>query len=335
MALHFNDPLNPAGYTINYTHEALFILKERLVDVGWTVIQSGTGNSGSYAAGDLISTAADLNNPRAWFAIKEPNGDRVFVIQRGTTGAGNFTNLYRIKYVRAGGVGTGNANTTPTATVPSNEVVILGAGTDASPSFDTWTSMSTSSTTPDVSSLIIFTDDSGEHSFGLHIVKNSDKTSRGTFLYTEMEQDPHTQSDPDPVAVVAMNANSYSSWAWYATAGMWRGLLGSTMTILVAPYTITSGSTNNSVVPAADGYGYVEPNSGYDLLFSFPLLRDGAQTAPTGYKGRPKYIKATSTRRAVFSLYDDHTSGSTIPGAWISVVGGYYVFPWNNETPLI
>lgn len=335
MALHFNDPLNPAGYTINYSHEALFILKERLVDVGWTVIQSGTGTSGSYAAGDVISTAADLNNPRAWFAIKEPNGDRVFVIQRDTTGSSNFTNSYRIKYVRAGGVGTGNANTTPTATVPSNEVVILGAGTDASPSFAQWASMSTSTTVPDVLSLIIFTDDSGEHSFGLHIVKNSDKTSQGTFLYTEMEQDPHTQSDSDPVAVVVMNAVSYQSWNGYTSAGGWKGLLGATMTALSAVHAISNGLIASSVVPAADSYGYVEPNSGYDLLFSFPLLRDGSQTAPTGYKGRPKYIKATSTRRALFSLYDDHTSGSTIPGAWISVVGGYYVFPWNNETPLI
>lgn len=335
MVLHINDPLNPAGYTINYSHEALFILKERLVDVGWTVIQSGTGTSGSYSAGDIISTAADLNNPRAWFAIKEPTGDRVFVIQRDTTASSSFTNSYRIKYVRAGGVGTGTANTTPTATVSSNEVVILGTGTDASPTFAAWANMSTSTTTPDVSSLIIFTDDSGEHSFGLHIVKNSDKTSQGTFLYTEMEQDPHTQSDSDPVAVVAMNAVSYSSWYGYTVAGGWKGLLGSMMTALAAPTSAVSSGFTQTVIPADDGRGYVDPNSGYDLLFSFPLLRDGSQTAPTGYKGRPKYIKATSTRRAVFSLYDDHTSGSTIPGAWISVVGGYYVFPWNNETPLI
>jgi len=113
---------------------AIYNLKTLLKAQGWTVQASGDASSYN-ASGDLITTGAagagGLGNTKAWFRIQDPAGVREYTCQRG---ANNYQ--YRIKYSFAGKFtgGTPGLDQTPTAT---DEVVIVGGGSDASPTYAT------------------------------------------------------------------------------------------------------------------------------------------------------------------------------------------------------
>ena len=144
------------------THaEAIWNLKETLKDAGWTVTSSGTGTSGTYSAStDLITTPTILAGVRAWFVIREPSGagGREWCWQRG-----NNNNEWRVKISPAQGFvgGSPNANTVPSA---SDQGVIMGGGTDGSPTYDT-----------DIFSTRLFLDPDGIFSF--HVI--ADDTAYG------------------------------------------------------------------------------------------------------------------------------------------------------------
>lgn len=135
------------SFTVNQTFTApvwsktLFAFKELAKTLGFSVLASGTGTSGTYSAvSDLLTTEATLNVNNAWFRLQMPTlggVQREFCIQSRLVD-GN-TQQVRIKYSHSSGFtsaptggGSADADTTPSA---ADEVILYGAGTDAAPTF--------------------------------------------------------------------------------------------------------------------------------------------------------------------------------------------------------
>jgi hypothetical protein len=151
---------NPATNTSNSVR-AMFILKALLKTCGWTVKSSGDGVSTFGTGSDVITqgtgsnsttnganSTGDFLNGGAWFYIQSPGtSSQHFVIQRNTGTYANTTQGWRIKYSTtgfftsgmSGSTGlTGSASKTPTAISASDESILFGGGTDASPTFLTF-----------------------------------------------------------------------------------------------------------------------------------------------------------------------------------------------------
>lgn len=108
-----------------------FQWKEHLVDQGWTVLRSSDGTTYN-ASGDQITTAANLNNNRAWFEIQSPGAEVTFIVQAETTSS---RRSWRVKVTAAA---AGFSGGSPAATVTgsaTSEHLLVGTGSDASPGF--------------------------------------------------------------------------------------------------------------------------------------------------------------------------------------------------------
>lgn len=120
--------------TIGTGAAAMFKLKEVLKAAGWTVPRSSDGLTYN-AGGDQITVATSgaggMENNNAWYVVREPGDRREWCVQRGTT-----NRSWRIKYSADDKFtgGSPGVSQTPSAT---DEQIIVGSGTDASPVFAT------------------------------------------------------------------------------------------------------------------------------------------------------------------------------------------------------
>lgn len=128
---YFYNTLKPTTF-----QEAVFAFKETLKLAGWSITSSGTGTSGTYnATGDNIVTATNLG-VRAWFVAAHPTLDgyqRYLCYQMDTSSNSGGA---RIKMAWAPySSGSPSANTVPGS---ADEQVLIGSGTDASPTTATF-----------------------------------------------------------------------------------------------------------------------------------------------------------------------------------------------------
>lgn len=121
-----------AGGAYGASLSALF---EMLISAGWTYCSSGDGLAGYSSSGKIFtgtgSGALGWNNNRGWARVRDPAGRRELCIQH------NAANGVRIKIstdARFIG-GSPSATVVPSAT---DERVLWGSGTDASPTLSTW-----------------------------------------------------------------------------------------------------------------------------------------------------------------------------------------------------
>jgi hypothetical protein len=114
--------------------DGLWKAKQHLVANGYSVIGSGDGLAAYSAVGDVLASAADIND-RAWFRLAHPDGQRETMIQAVTVA---WPPKARIKYSYSAGFtgGSPSANRTPSAT--DEEMVKWGGGSDASPIGQGW-----------------------------------------------------------------------------------------------------------------------------------------------------------------------------------------------------
>jgi len=115
--------------------EAIFILKELLKSAGWTVPKSSDGsvyNSGGDQISHGGSGAGGMANSSAWFVIREPGGLREWCFQKGS--ASHLVWRVKVSSHSLFVGGAPDATHTPTAT---DQQILVGAGTDASPTFAT------------------------------------------------------------------------------------------------------------------------------------------------------------------------------------------------------
>lgn len=134
-------PATGAAAIFNLLTTALAVVDGR--PSAWSVPTSGTGTGGVYAQlGNVISSAAVLTNPGAWFVLQlppyatSPQSGAVYPFNRQLSfqrGADNT--LWRVKYsARAKFTSGGGPAVTPSA---ADQVVLLGGGTDAAPTYGT------------------------------------------------------------------------------------------------------------------------------------------------------------------------------------------------------
>lgn len=176
----------------------VFILKEGLKTAGWTVRRSGGGSAGWFSSSsDGFSTTGSattqgLNPTSAWFTIRDPNGFREFLFQRGATLA---TTNWKIFY-SADGVGfvTGSANAT-VAPSASDGVQVLGTnGATATLLQDDFTYWGD----------IAIGDAAEEYSFYALTRLTRDGVGNADIFALDILKDPNA-NDADP-AVVVVNA---------------------------------------------------------------------------------------------------------------------------------
>jgi hypothetical protein len=113
---------------------AMYAFKALLKAAGWTVESSSDGTTYN-SSGDQITTGASgtggMANNSAWFRLRHPLGTMEYTVQRGTTNI-----AWRIKF-SAGGFGAGSPGATQTPQNATDQAIILGGGTDASPTYET------------------------------------------------------------------------------------------------------------------------------------------------------------------------------------------------------
>jgi hypothetical protein len=112
---------------------AMYTLLATFIAAGWADVKDSDGTTYAPAGGQITSGAAGANglaNSLAWFVVA--GGGRQYCVQRSSASNAQW----RIKYSFAAGFtgGTPGAARVPSAT---DEVVLLGGGTDAAPTFAT------------------------------------------------------------------------------------------------------------------------------------------------------------------------------------------------------
>lgn len=135
------NPIALAGTQYPSYQYPIFVLKSVLKSAGWQVVAWGSGSStGTYS--DPFDNYFKLATDLCWFIVKQPTTSRSLCFQKsGTSNEGSIANFYnrnyRIKYSPTGFsiTGTLSPTATPASITFNQELIALGGGTDASPTF--------------------------------------------------------------------------------------------------------------------------------------------------------------------------------------------------------
>ena len=304
----------------------MYTIMTTLVSAGWTVKSSSDGttynSSGNQITGGL-SGANGLANSEAWFRIQAPlfgSVKRELIFQRSTSGDLNW----RITYSPSAGFITGS----PAATVvpsASDSVVILGGGTDASPSF---------------SALFIANNTyrfhmmAGDNSIGYSFycvgcpVGSQTQASSG-IVFDVLQNGSYNSLDTDPCVIsAAQNVSVFQNMAitYSAANGAFKGSLNGTSTILILS-TLTGDTI--SIAPVINGSpgSAQNPFTLKDELFPCVYVRIANQPPPTGIKGISSFILAPSSVRNTLNT-------QTVATTRDRIILGYFSFPWNGSRVL-
>jgi hypothetical protein len=123
-------------------------MKSILKTAGWQVTAWASGSSTGIYSDPFTSSSQTMVSDAGWWCLTHPISSRSFIIQKSTPASqsneGFRTNYhsqyYRIKYSPGGFAISGSLSTTmvPGPQTGSQELCILGGGTDALPSFTSW-----------------------------------------------------------------------------------------------------------------------------------------------------------------------------------------------------
>jgi hypothetical protein len=324
MAFQFSTNNLPTAGTI-----AMYTVLTTLVAAGWTVKSDADGTTYNSSGGQITggnSGAHGLANTQAWFRIQAPivgSQHRELIFQRTTTNV-----LWRIKYSASAGFtgGSPSATIVPSAT---DEVVIFGSGTNASP---------TGATLFGADGGYRFSIGAGDSSvgYGFYWFGNNVGTTTLTtgFLMDVMKTGTYSTGDADPCALydgygtgVFTAVNSSPGIANYTNT---FGLLGTTYVGLSTSIISLGGTLNTTyfIFPAGPGaHSLPNPFTSNDDMFAVYWGRVSVQTTPQGYKGTSSIMLAPSTQRTSLDTF-------SISSAKDHILLGHYIFPWDSSTPL-
>lgn len=279
MAYSYSTNNTPAtGSVTKYT------FKELLKTAGWTVPSSSDGTTYN-SSGDQITSgssgAGGYANNLAWFRVRMPSKDgvtREFTFQRAS---GSDANI-RMKYSFSAGFtgGSPSATQTPSAT---DEQIVAGSGTDASPSF-----VQAFATNGAYKTNIVAGDSDEGFVWCILNVANANLTvSTGTIFLERMLENTYPQADPDPYVMVFGSTNPIAA-NLSTSSTIIKGWLGKG----------TSKEGFVSIPPAIpyDGITYVG-NVGLNAITGkedpLPILyaRRSALGSPTGMKGIGRMLR--------------------------------------------
>lgn len=279
---------------------AMFILKRALKAAGWTVPKSSDGSTYNSSGDQITSGSSGANgmyNTRAWYVVAAPNG-RQICIQRDNQANGQG---WRIKYSPAAGFVTGSPSATQ-APAAADEKMLIGGGTDASPTFGT-------------------TFLPGDNGYKYHVVcggaaegycfigflaaNTTGSTTSGTLFLDSLVANSYPVEDVDPVV---LGVPALLTFASLSSTGMAAQISAATFTGCTA---LAPGTT-----PGAMG---TNPWTGKDDLL--PVFY--ARTAATvGFKGLSYMLRWGSATRGNMDLATDKTR-VFIGNIWI---------PWDGVT---
>lgn len=336
--------------------EAVYNIKEELKTAGWTVPMSSDGTTYN-SGGDQISSggsgANGMDNASAWFRIQDPGGTRELTFQRNSSTGANTSRSFRIKYSYSAKFtgGSPGATQTPSAT---DEQLVIGAGTDAAPTFVQWQSATDGSYWQNVGA-----DNAAEYGWYNFCVATGlgYTTKGGGFMFDPIVNGSGTPAtDPDPLVIyITLNGDTYSG-----TNGPWSFVF-STSTATHAPlngYAETSGSKiygyagstwvkytaailvtmTNGAIGYVGNQGVSETRDANDTSkdVSMPLiyLRHSAvsNSAWKGFSSVARMFIYQVSARAQLSLASINTTGDyVVVGVEGTASAGRVLLPWDNS----
>jgi hypothetical protein len=330
--------------------EAIFKLKTVLKSAGWVVQKSSDGSTYNASADEIThaaSGAGGMENNYAWFVIRDPGSSHEWCFQRGTA---NTTWRVKISSLDRFTGGSPDATTVSSAT---DEQLIYGSGTDASPTFGA----------------LFYTD----NLYRFHVIAENTAVGSATPIYgfwafstklaigtpqTLIFQEPMALGtfpelssgtraapvvgDPDPVIYgcrysstgVTFKADGLSgtgSWNGSTTAnntpkGWWRMNYGDEAFVEQASanfhcYTQATGKV--APVNSTSGIGS-EIHSERDILFPAIIGRPLLEGSNVGLKGTCENIKIKTLNR-------DYP-GTVALSSGAKVYAGDLILPWEDNT---
>lgn len=319
-----------ANQQVTTSGEIFFKLKETLKAAGWTVVSSSDGTTLN-ASGDQItqagSGAGGMYNVRAWFRIRSPSfaaKTREFIFQPVTAVA----SAWRIKYSVDGfsTIGSQTATVTPSG---ADEVILLGGGTDASPTGGTanWADGGAGTRL----NVICGNAAEGYAWYLLGWLPNLTSATTTVFGFDYLLNTDAADVDPYALLVAPNSAflwhitQSNSVFGTYSTqqrAWILKGLAG-------AGFVAVGGvafALTNTIGPSFFG---TDPTVGGDGQLPIIYQRYSGLSAPIGFKGVSKALKHTTvaSRRTGIALSQLATADRVL----VDLVS----FPWNGSDPLI
>jgi len=314
MAYGFGINLSPANGSI-----AMWNIINTLISNGWVKLADSDGTtfsiSGSQVTGGGSGTNG-LGNQYAYVRLRGPDGNRELIIQRTFT-----TNVYwRIKYSYLAGFTTipGTPETvTPSAT---DEYLLFGSGSDASPgnvillpSDGTYTQY-----------IVV---DTVTGAFAALCLGSGTGDVISWFVTDVLAPSTYPNTDVDPVVFVI---NAYSGGTNWATgtyinnesAGPFtvlkRGLTGEGIARTPALlYSLPTG------IAIPNGIG-TNPYTDNDLEFPIIYAKHSGLSNPHGYKGISSLMKFTGVSRSAGDTYNTKSK----------VIFGDIVFPFDGSSTI-
>jgi hypothetical protein len=311
MNLAFSHPAKPAS------HAAMMVAaKTALKAIGWTVPRSGDTSTYDNTGADLITSGAVLGVNTAWYELLAPDGSWGQTWQR----LGAF-NSARIKAQWGTDFSGGSPSATQTGqpAAATDEILLLGGGTDAAPTGGTFAAGSDGN-----QNLHIVADT--EPPYGFLIWSHRDTGVDGpdmALLFDPMNPDVVDASDLAPSVAYANGSNTtaFSTGQFASTTLGPRGWIskgsGGAITVIPANYGTDAGS---AVFPDA------LPRASGNVVELFPVwyARRNALAAPRGYKGLSQLLAWVGSNEVTGTRLD--VNGGT--GNYIVV--GQVAIPWDN-----
>lgn len=288
----------------------------RLITAGFTKVKDSDGttysSSGAQVTGGGTGTNG-LGNNSAWVNLRWPSGTRELVIQRGTSDL-----LWRITYSP-----TAFSTGSPAATVvPSsaNSSIIMGGGTDGSPTFATWFSSNGGYR------FHAGADNASPYGFFFVTYPTGGGNPNGGLVFDPLTGTPAEDTDPCVFHIGMAGSSAFLSGSVAATTSSsttsrccgWLayGLGGAGfVTIPAASLTVGGSTAVPNGLPS-------NPHNGKDDGVAIFFARNSGLTSPTGYKGASSVMKWNGTSRSTPNTFASKTR----------ICLGDVSLPWDGST---
>lgn len=297
---------------------AMWNLISTLIANGWTKTQDSDGttysSSGTQVTGGNSGTNG-LDNSRAWVVLRSPAGagGRQICIQC------TFTNgeYWRLKYSKTAGFtgGTPDATTVPSAT---DEAIIFGGNTDASPG--TVQYLPTNNTYFQQ----VLVDNAAPYGFAMIVYIKITGVTNTVLIMDPLLTSTYPVGEQDPmviycyyVAADILTTTYFSSESVGPACWLKYGLAGAGY-VRTPPMYYTNAS-GNTMVPGAIGQNAI---TGEDETLPVLYARRGALSAPVGYKGVSSLMTWKGSNRTTGDTYNSKTRA----------IFGDISIPWDGTT---
>jgi len=330
MSYSFNTNQTPATCAV-----AIYNLKTLLKLVGWTVPRSSDGSTYN-SSGDQISSggsgAGGMDNARAWFIVQAPSGGKQFCFQRQNTVGANSSYPWRMKYSRNVGFSGGSPSATVTPSA-ADEQILLGAGTDASPTFATLFA----TTTDGGFRHQLLADNANGYSFASFAWVNASALPTHGFLFDSLTSPASADGYACSIYVNGIIANTSGGGGsgagcfqyesiyrnngkifGYKSDGTWS------TTILGCALAVSESGTVKLMAP----FGMNVDADNKDPLFPIPMVHYNTITDLGDWRGFSTLLRWSAVSRTTASTLSVSTSKDRIILCDVSL-------PWDGSTPTV